>query len=410
MLLRSAMQARWRELEATGEDLAELPRRLKADPLSVRPAMMRRLAATRFFAWGDKAGSARTAGAAGSRPFRLDRRQRVVVKALVSRHGGARGRAVLAAHVRYLGRAGTAQDGGHGAFFDQARNGVEARDATAEWTHDRHHFRFIISPEHGDRIADLRAYVREVMGRVAADLREPDLCWLGVCHFDTDQPHAHVLVRGRRQDGRDLVIPRAYIAYGFRSRAREAAQERLGDLSRIDAERRVWRDTQADRFTPLDRRLVATADEAGRVVDGIGGSDAWSALIRGRLRHLERLGLATRESGRFRLAPDLERQLRALQVRRDVIRTLHQRRLEGAREVRLAAEPGRLRGRVTARGFHEEIGGAPWIVVRDAAGVERLVGLRTGAERPRVGSMVELEVAQNGLGAVLGSRGADLAR
>ena len=35
------------------------------------------------------------------------------------------------------------------------------------------------------------------------------------------------------------MIPRDYIGYGFRARAQEVAQERLGDLSRQDAERRA---------------------------------------------------------------------------------------------------------------------------------------------------------------------------
>ncbi len=39
----------------------------------------------------------------------------------------------------------------------------------------------------------------------------------------------YVLVRGRRADDRELVIPRDYIAYGFRARAQEAAQERFGE-------------------------------------------------------------------------------------------------------------------------------------------------------------------------------------
>jgi len=77
---------------------------------------------------------------------------------------------------------------------------------------------------HGDRIADLKNYTREVMRRVAEDLGQPELPWIGTCHFDTDQPHAHVLVRGKRASGKDLVIPRDYIGYGFRARAQEVAR------------------------------------------------------------------------------------------------------------------------------------------------------------------------------------------
>ncbi|WP_293352676.1 hypothetical protein [Phenylobacterium sp.] len=57
--------------------------------------------------------------------------------------------------------------------------------------------------------------MRDVMGRVSADLGEPELDWLAACHFDTDQPQAHVLVRGRRGDGRDLVIPRQYVGWAI---------------------------------------------------------------------------------------------------------------------------------------------------------------------------------------------------
>jgi type IV secretory pathway VirD2 relaxase len=326
----------------------------------------------------------------------------VVVKALVSRHSGRgalRG-AALAQHVAYLGRSGAGVEGAKPAFFDRAEDQVDAQSATTGWASDRHHFRLIISPEHGDRILDLKAYARDVMDRVAADLGAPDLEWIGTCHFDTDQPHAHILVRGRRSSGRDLVIPREYIAHGIRGRAQEAAQERLGDLSRPDAERRVWRDTEAERFTALDRRLLAAADDDRMVEDGIGRSDAWSALTRGRLRHLERLGLAERVGRQFRLDGDMERKLRGLQLQKDIIRTFNQRRFAGARHVQaFAAE--RLEGRVVRAGAHDELGATPYLIVADRDGVEHYARLRAGADLPQAGVQVLL---------IQGERGVEIAR
>jgi type IV secretory pathway VirD2 relaxase len=330
----------------------------------------------------------------------------VVVKALVSRHaskGALRG-AALAQHVSYLGRSGAGAQGARPEFFDRAGDQVDAQAATRGWVEDRHHFRFIISPEHGDRIADLKGYVREVMGRVSADLGEPRLEWVGTCHFDTDQPHAHVLVRGRRASGRDLVIPRDYVSYGFRSRAQEVAQERLGDLSRADAERRIWRETAADRFTGFDRRLLQAADAEHLVEDGVGGSDAWAALTRGRLRHLEELGLATRVGRRYRLDGELEKKLRTLQIRKDVIRTLNQRRLEGARTVR-EFDAGRVYGRVVRAGFHDEVGSTPYLVVRDRDGVEHYARLGVSQTAPEVGRTVELVQTERGLTVLASDRG-----
>ena len=164
----------------------------------------------------------------------LSTSQRVVVKAHVARHSGGAAAAgkVLAAHVTYLARGGTGLEGEAGNFYGAEADGVSAREHVKEWGEDRHHFRFIVSTEHGDRIDDLKACMRETMKRVATDLKEPNLNWIAVNHFDTDQPRFHILIRWRRADGRNLVIPRAVMGYGFRERAQEHAQELLGELTR----------------------------------------------------------------------------------------------------------------------------------------------------------------------------------
>lgn len=387
-----------------------LPDHLRTDAVCVRTGLLRRLAGSRTFALGDRSGVLRAAQNRSGRAFRLDVRQRVIVKALVSRHMGRgleRG-AGLGKHVAYLGRSGAGVGGDRPEFFDARSDALNAPAETAAWREGRHHFRFIISPEHGERL-EMKSYVREVMERVCADLGDSELAWIATCHFDTDQPHAHVLLRGRRGDGRDLVIPRDYIGYGFRARAQEVAQERLGDLSRVEAERRIWKETESDRFTGFDRRLITQMDENGLVEDGVGATDAWAALTRGRLRHLERLGLATRQGHRYHLDVELESKLRGLQMRRDVIRTLNQRRLEGARQVRVL-EAGTVRGWVVTTGFHDEAGASPWAVVRDGDGIEHYAQLRTGSPSLKAGQIAELRASPTGLAQVLPTRGSDLAR
>ena len=412
MLIREAIQSRVsgngaRDPEAIRVDL---PRSLKKERMNVKNGMLKRLASSKAFALGNRSGVLKAAQNRSGRAFRLDVRQRVIVKALVCRHAGksADRAAALAKHVIYLGRSGAGQDGARSDFFDREVDRVRPQFETEHWRDDRHHFRFIISPEHGDRL-DLKSYAREVMMRVSADLGEPHLKWVGTCHYDTDQPHAHVLVRGRREDGRDLVIPRDYMGYGFRARAQEVAQERLGDLSRVEAERRIWKETEANRFTGFDRRLIASADRDRMVPDGVGFSDAWAALTRGRLRHLEGLGLATRLGRRYRLDGDMEMSLRTLQARRDIIRTLNQRRLEGARDVR-AMSQGYVRGVVVKAGSHDEAGSAPFVVVRDTTGLEHYARLRTGSPSLQVGKQTMLHLMPEGLAQVVTGRGAELSR
>lgn len=391
MTVRSTIEDRMSALSGVEDDglRVRLATSLKRDG-SVRSSMLKRLSSSRRFSYGAKAGRSGSS-------FRVDVRQRVIVKALVSRHLGkglARGKA-LAAHVRYLGRDGAGQDGEAGKFFDLRSDAVDGAERTQDWAEHRHHFRFIVSPEHGDRIADLRDYTRDVMGRVCADLGEPNLPWMAVCHFDTNQPHAHVLMPGRRANGRDLVIPGDYVGYGFRARAQEAAQERLGDLSRLDAERRAWRETQRDGFTSFDRRLLASMDGEGMVADAVGGRNAWAALTRGRLAHLESLGLAERQGRRFRLADDLEGRLRRLQVSKDVIRTLNERRLETGRTAEIFRE-GRVAGQVMKAGFHDELGASPFVVLKDAKGNEHYARLAVGTALPSVGAQATLGLDARG--------------
>ena len=195
MLIRDEIQSR---LSSDPETVrTRLPLSLKTERMNVKNGMLKRLASSRAFALGDRAGVLRAAQGRSGRAFRLDVRQHVIVKALVSRHlgKGADRAAALAKHVAYLGRAGAGEEGARPEFFERDAGAVQAGEATDGWARDRHHFRFIISPEHGDRLDDLRDYVREVMGRVSADLGEPGLTWVATCHYDTDQPHAHVLVR-----------------------------------------------------------------------------------------------------------------------------------------------------------------------------------------------------------------------
>src|SRR3546814_2108727 len=54
------------------------------------------------------------------------------------------------------------------------------------------------------------------------------LDWVAVDHWNTDNPHVHLLVRGVADTGADLVISRDYISRGLRSRAEELVSIELG--------------------------------------------------------------------------------------------------------------------------------------------------------------------------------------
>ncbi|MBU6408684.1 MAG: DUF3363 domain-containing protein [Alphaproteobacteria bacterium] len=324
--------------------------------------------------------------------LRLNTRQRVIVKAHVAKHGargfgGGGGGGALRAHVVYLGREG--RDGPErGEFYDRDGEGLDAKAHVRDWAEDRHHFRFIISPEHGDKLEDLRGFVRSLMDEVATDLREPGLDWIAVNHFDTDQPHAHVLVRGAREDGRALMIPKDYMARGFRARAEDRATQELGEVSRDQAEERLRKEVTADRVTGLDRHLEKSLVEGRVPTDFIDDRHTTGALLRGRLQHLEGLGLAAKEGRDWWLAEGFTQSLESLSREQDVLRTLHARMAKTRVPVELVRE-GLVAGRVVEAGREG-------LVVEDGDGVERL--LLGGARGVAKGSLVIAEAGERGVG------------
>src|SRR6185312_17565337 len=100
-------------------------------------------------------------------------------------------------------------------------------------------------------LGELRDYTREVMRRAEIALSSR-LQWVAVDHWDTDNPHTHVVLRGVRGDGRDLIIPRGFVQHGFRSIARDVATERLGNRTRDDERLALLREVRAHRPTRLD--------------------------------------------------------------------------------------------------------------------------------------------------------------
>lgn len=213
-------------------------------------------------------------------------RQRVVVKALVSRHRAGKARGSIGRHASYLGRESASADGKPGVFYDLSQDQAHARQEVMKWADDRHHFRLIVSPEHGADIPDMTAYVREVMRRVERDL-DTKLEWVAVNHHNTDNPHTHVMIRGRREDGTDLVIPRRYISYGIRDRASEVATELLGERSAEQVLTAKAREVEAERFTSLDRLIERHLEDGKFDVSparhiGFGAEDR--QLVLGRLQ------------------------------------------------------------------------------------------------------------------------------
>jgi type IV secretory pathway VirD2 relaxase len=305
--------------------------------------------------------------------FSGDRRQQAVVKLHYHNHAGGGGGG-LASHLAYVDREATARDDdrlaadraetverhtdyltregerGRVLFYTADQEKVDARDLTAAWAAgDKRHFRIVLSAEEGVRLQDLPSYAREVMARAETALGKP-LAWVAIDHWDTDNPHTHIILRGRDRLGRDLILPKDFVRHGLRSIARDIATERLGERTPTQAREALQRETRAHRLTRLDRLI---ADQMPK--DGVVKVSALQApnkdpdltkALKARAQELERLGLAKPVRRHvLAFAPNWEARLKAMELHLDLAKRMAQERQMKAAERALGLAKGGDKGR-----------------------------------------------------------------
>lgn len=304
-------------------------------------------------------------------------RRRVVIKARIVRHRGQKFRsAPLSKHLDYLKREGVTKDGRDAAMFDKEHGQVEDSAFAASTEDDRHHFRFIVSPEDGGQMEDLRAFTRDLMAQAERDLGT-ELDWIAVDHWNTDNPHVHVLVRGKADDGKDLVISRDYISSGLRGRAEELVELELGPRSEKEIATGLDAEVKAERWTGLDQALRSYADDTLGVADlrpgapDLDDKDLKRRMI-GRAQTLERFRLAEKLAPSvWQLKPGMEDTMREMAVRGDIIKTMHRALSEQTRgqtraqtDFAIEGQPDTpILGKLVDRGLHNELSGEAYAII-----------------------------------------------
>jgi len=373
-------------------------------------------AATRMPKGGLKGHFRKGAAKAATKPRGFSRaNRRVIVKTRIVAHG-ASGTAPLKVHVSYLAREArqvspgrapelerqvdylsreTAQGRAQYDFYNGDLEHVDAKALTAGWTKDVRHFRLIISAEDGAALGDLKPFVREVIADLEVKLGTT-LEWAAVDHWDTDNPHTHVLIRGRRADGRDLAIPNKMLTQGIRERAGEIVTRVLGPRPALAREQALAqaREIASPALTPLDRELMNRARNGLLNTPEHGRTD----LI-GRLERLEIWGLAARHAdGRWAIPDDLRANLEALGEKTEINRMLE--RVEGLAladfDILEADRQAPAIGRLVHVGMVDELSERTIAVIEDEHGRLRYAGFERAEDLARCadverGAVVEFE-------------------
>lgn len=325
--------------------------------------------------------------------------RRVTIKARLV-HLAKAGPRSASTHLRYIEREGVDRHGGRGHAYGPTIDAADTAAFEERGREDRHQFRFIVSPEDAEQLDDLRTYTRHLMARMEADLGTR-LDWVAVDHWNTDNPHAHVVLRGRDDTGKDLIISRDYIAEGMRHRAAELATGWLGPRTELEIQRAMQREVDQERWTGLDRTLQREAKDGLVLPETLADPrlQRQRQMLIGRLQHLQRMGLATEQQpGAWAIHPRAEPTLRAMGERGDIIRTM-QRAMSGKQRELALFQPGEggrsIVGRVAAKGLADELYDKGYLVIDGTDGKVHYIALppRSELEQYPSGAVVRVKGA-----------------
>ena len=312
------------------------------------------------------------------------RQRRVMVKYRIAKFNKTGSMGAARAHLRYIQRDGVTREGEPGRLYSAAHDRADGKAFLEQCDGDRHQFRFIVSPEDGQQYDDLRSLTRRLMTQMEEDLGTK-LDWVAVDHFNTGHPHTHIVVRGKDDQGQDLVIGGEYLTSGIRERAAELVSLDLGPRTDVEIADRLNHEIEQERPTSIDRRLLRDMD-ADRTVEAADRDPFYQSLRAGRLQKLGRLGLADEIApGRWRLAEGMDATLTRMGERGDIIRTMQraftEQGVERATTDYAIADPASMTpiiGRVVERGLSDEYEDRHYLIVDATDGRSHYVDIGSG--------------------------------
>lgn len=154
------------------------------------------------------------------------------------------------------------------AFFDRSEDGVDGRSFAERVDYDDSHYRIVLAPLDGDKIAaspgGMKGFVRETMAAVEKDLGVK-ISWVAVIHRKRDalhekNHHAHVVLRAVDGRGHWFRISPEHEHTTLRECAQRAATRAIGEMPKDELQAYLDRkEARRERQRPKEREA-----EAGR--------------------------------------------------------------------------------------------------------------------------------------------------
>jgi len=220
--------------------------------------------------------------------------RRVIVKARYIQNKGDGYKERIRTHLDYITRFDAGLDGKKPELFSDDDFSNTNKDIVNKFEDSPHNFRFIISPEDGEKL-DIKSFTKDLIKKIEKDLKTK-LEWIAAAHYDTNEPHVHVVINGNDKFGKKLLLTRDYISHGIRSRAAENITKKLGLRKIEDVKNSLSIEAENNKKCYLDE-IIKTNVKNGYVNSSdIKSEDLGSSLeklVVKRLFHLQKYGLSS---------------------------------------------------------------------------------------------------------------------
>lgn len=185
--------------------------------------------------------------------------RRVVVKASYILSSNKNSRARIRHHLNYVAQDKSDDLKNAPELYGSFGGEINIGKAIDDFESAPHMFNIIISPEDGEQL-DLKTYTKDFIAVIEQDLKSK-VEWVAGNHYDTNDPHVHLLIKGTDDGGKPLLMKRDYISHGLRARAGQIATNKLGLRNYDDVVKSIERGLLSTKKSEIDDIIVKQSND-----------------------------------------------------------------------------------------------------------------------------------------------------
>lgn len=295
--------------------------------------------------------------------------RRVVVKASYIESKNEKARAKIRHHLNYAGRNTLEENSKSRELYSKDDLSINIKDKVDGFEKAPHMFNIIISPEDGYKI-DLKSFTKDFVNTVEIDLKTK-LDWVAGNHYDTNEPHVHLLIKGVDDKGKKLLMSRDYISRGLRIRASQTISKKLGLRDWDDIVSSLKLEVAKPKRCELDNMIVRHAMDGSLKLQNLSAdavNDLPKALIEKRLQYLETKELAQKSGDTWKIKEGFIEELKNIERSTSIVEKLSGSLKVDKKSCEILTmdnlQDRVIKGHVVERGYTDDIGDKEYLVVK----------------------------------------------